>query len=200
MTTFLLIRHGLNDLVDKAIAGWMPGVHLNAAGQAQAAQLAERLAQAPIAALYSSPLERARETAAPLAERLGLEIRTCEDFGEIRFGDWTGKELKELAADPHWQQFNALRSLTRAPGGETMLEVQARTVRALEALRQQHPNEMVAVVSHGDPIKSALLYLLGLPMDFYSRFDISPASVSVVTVDEYHPRLLRLNDAGATIR
>lgn len=200
MTTFLLIRHGLNDWVDKAIAGWTPGVHLNVAGQAQAVHLSERLAQAPIAALYSSPLERARETAQPLAERLGLEIRLCEDFGEIRFGDWTGKALNDLAADPRWQQFNALRSLTRAPGGESMLEVQARTIRALEVLRRQHPNEMIAVVSHGDTIKSALLYLLGLPMDFYSRFDISPASVSVVAVDEHSPRLLRLNDTGKPLR
>ena len=93
MTTFLLIRHALNDYVDKAIAGWTPEVHLNDVGRAQAERLAERLAQAPIAALYSSPLERARETAAPLAKRLGLEVRMCEAFGEIRYGEWTGMPL-----------------------------------------------------------------------------------------------------------
>jgi probable phosphomutase (TIGR03848 family) len=200
MTTFLLIRHALNDYMDRAIAGWTPGVHLNDAGRAQAEGLAGRLAQAPIAAIYSSPLERARETAAPLATRLGLEIRICDSFGEIRYGEWTGKPLAELAEDGRWRQFNFIRSLTRAPEGETMLDAQARAAAGLEELRDRHPREMVAVFSHGDVIKAAVAYFAGIPIDFYHRFDIGPASVTVVTVDDHGPRLLRINDTGEPVR
>jgi probable phosphoglycerate mutase len=200
MTTFLLIRHALNDYIDKAIAGWTPDVHLNDAGRAQVERLAERLAQAPIAAIYSSPLERARETAAPLAKRLGLDVRMCEAFGEIGYGEWTGKSLSELARDGRWGQFNSVRSLTRAPGGETMLEAQTRVMAAIEVLCDQHPREMIAVFSHGDVIKAAIAYFLGIPLDFYYRFDIGPASVSVVTIDDHGPRLLRINDTGEPVR
>jgi probable phosphomutase (TIGR03848 family) len=199
MTTFLLIRHALTDYVDKAIAGWTPDVHLNDVGRAQAERLTERLAQAPIAALYSSPLERARETAAPLAERLGLEVRIREAFGEIRYGEWTGMPLTELAGDQRWLKFNSVRSLTRPPNGETMLEVQSRAIAALEELRDQHPRDMVAVVSHGDVIKAAVIHFAGIPIDFYYRFEISPASVSVVTIDDHAPRLLRINDTGELV-
>ncbi|HEY8458985.1 MAG TPA: histidine phosphatase family protein [Blastocatellia bacterium] len=199
MTVFLLIRHALNNYIGEAIAGWTPDVHLNDAGLAQAERLSERLAQAPIAAIYSSPLERARETAAPLAARLGLEVHIHDAFGEIRYGEWSGKSLAELAEDCRWRRFNSIRSLTRAPGGETMIEVQARAAAGLEELRELHPREMVAVFSHGDVIKAAIAYLAGIPIDFYYRFEISPASVSVVTIDDHGPRLLRVNDAGEPV-
>lgn len=197
MTTFLLIRHGLTDLVDRAISGWMPGVHLNETGRGQALGLAERLARAPIAAIYSSPLERARETAEPLAERLGLEIRLLDELGEIRFGEWTGRTLDELSGEPLWQRFNALRSLTRVPGGELMLETRTRVIEALARLRRAQANELIAVVSHGDVIRAAVTYYAGVPLDLFQRIEIGPASVSVVEVSEYGPRLLRLNDTGS---
>src|SRR4029079_19330524 len=143
MTTFLLIRHGINDLVDRAIAGWMPGVHLNQEGRTQAERLAERVGDARIAAIYSSPLERACETAEPIGRRRGLPVQICPGVGEIQFGDWTGHSLERLADAPRWRQFNSFRSGTRAPGGELMLEVQARTVAELERLGEQHPEETV---------------------------------------------------------
>jgi probable phosphoglycerate mutase len=193
MTTLLLIRHALNDLVDQAIAGWRPGTHLNAVGRAQAARLAEVLAEAPLRALYSSPLERARETAAPLAARLGLAVTTDTELGEIDFGDWTGRSLAELAADERWRAFNSLRSLTRVPGGELMIETQARMITALERLRARHPAEMIAVFSHGDPIRAALAYYLGLHLDLFQRFEISPASVSLVEFKDNGPLIQGLN-------
>lgn len=196
MTRFLLIRHGMTDLVDRAIAGWAPGVHLNDQGRAQAARLAERLAGAPIKAIYSSPLERARETAEPISRGLGLVTQIIEEVGEIVFGEWTGRELSELGNDPLWRRFNSLRSLTRAPGGETQLETQARMISALERLRDLHPDQTIAVVSHADVIKSAIAHYAGIPLDLIHRIEISVASVSVVEVGENNPRIVCVNNTG----
>jgi len=196
MTRFLLIRHGMTDLVDKAVAGWAPGVHLNDEGRAQAAKLAERLAGAEVKAIYSSPLERARETAEPVSRKFGLEVQVVEEVGEIVFGGWTGRELSDLNEDPLWRRFNSLRSLTRAPGGEIQLETQARMIAALERLRERHPGQTVAVVSHGDVIKSAIAYYAGIPLDLFHRIEISAASVSVVEVGEHAPRIICVNRIG----
>jgi probable phosphoglycerate mutase len=199
MTVFLLIRHALTDAVGTAVSGWLPGVHLNAAGRQQAARLAERLAPARIDAIYSSPLERAMETAGEIARRRGLPVLPCEAAGEVRAGDWTGRSFNELEGLPGWRRFNALRSLGRIPGGELMLETQLRIVRELECLRERHPDAHVAVVSHGDVIKAAVAYLAGIPLDLFQRLEISPASLSVVSIDEHMPRILRLNDTGEPV-
>jgi probable phosphomutase (TIGR03848 family) len=196
MTTFLLIRHATTDMTDRAVVGWMPNVHLNQKGQEQAERLAGRLAQVPIVAIYSSPLERAFETAAPIAKRLSLQISICEEIGEIQFGDWTGRNFQELDDMSKWKQFNLFRSGTRIPGGELMLEVQARIVVILEQLRERHPSDVVAVVSHGDVVKAAVAHYAGIHLDLFQRIEISPASVSVVVVNDYGPRILRINDTG----
>ncbi len=182
-----------------AIAGWAPGIHLNERGRAQRERLAARLVGAPITAIYASPLERARETAAPLAARLGLEVRVEEGLGEIRFGDWTGRTLEELASVPEWRAFNAFRSGTRAPGGELLLEVQARAVGTLDSMRARHPDETVAAVSHGDVLKAVIGYYAGIPIDLLERLEIDAASVSIVAVHAWGARLLRLNDTGEAI-
>jgi probable phosphomutase (TIGR03848 family) len=193
VTTFLLIRHGSTALVGNTLAGRLPGLHLDAAGRKQAQELALRLEKREIAAIYSSPLERARETAEPLAGRLGQQIRIHEAFNEIDFGSWQGKHVADLEGDAHWSRFNALRSITHAPEGELMLEAQSRVVHALEELRQIHPEETVAVVSHADVIKSALLLYFGAPLDSHLRLDISPASVSVLELSEWGPRITAVN-------
>jgi probable phosphomutase (TIGR03848 family) len=193
MTTIFLIRHGETDAVGKTLAGWLPGVHLNQAGIAQAERLAERLPAARIAAIYSSPLERAIETAQPLAGKLGIEPIRREALGEIRFGDWTGREIQELEGDPEWQRFNSFRSSTRAPGGELILEVQVRIVTELTELRRRHPDEAVAVVSHGDVIRAAVAHYAGIPLDLFQRFEISPGSVSILRLSEETAVLFRLN-------
>lgn len=196
MTTFLLIRHASFEGLGRRIAGWTPGVGLDEEGRVQARGLAERLKGVRVAAVYSSPLERARETAEPLAASLGLEVRPDEAFGEIRYGEWTGLDVGGLEPDARWRRYNHFRSGTRPPGGELMLEVQARFVGGLERLAAAHAGEAVAVFSHADAINAALMYYLGTPLDFFFRIEISPASVSILRLDEWGPKVLLVNDTG----
>src|SRR5206468_6060761 len=145
MTKFLLIRHAATDTAGKKLTGRMTGVHLNEQGVKQAQRLAERLANIPIAAIYSSPLERAIETAEPVAKAHQLEIIIQQDFIEIDFGEWTNCSIEELRNNKQFQLFNTFRSVTRIPGGELTLETQARIVAGLQQLCTQHPNQTVAV-------------------------------------------------------
>lgn len=193
VTTFLLIRHGSTDWVGKALAGRLPGVGLDAAGRIQSQELANRLADRPIAAIYSSPLQRAVDTATPLAERLGLPVVTREALTEIDFGAWQGAKITDLEGDMHWRRFNSLRGSTNAPGGELMLQVQTRMAAELENLRQRHREEAVAVFSHADVIKAALMLYLNIPLDCHSRLEISPASVNVLEIADWGPRVLAVN-------
>ena len=177
MTTFLLIRHGMTDAVGRRIVGWLPGVSLNDEGRRQA----ERLGQAlRVDAVYSSPLERAMET----AQAMGLPVIARDELGEIRFGEWTGQTLEELERDERWRRWNTERGALRAPGGESMAEVRDRMIGELRRLQKEHPRQTVAVVSHGDPIRAAIVGLLDAPMDAVLRLQIHPASVSVVRKDE----------------
>jgi probable phosphoglycerate mutase len=196
MTQLLLIRHASHDLLGVALAGWTPGVHLNAAGRREADALAARLADTPHDALCTSPLERARETALAIATRGGPAAEVRDALGEIRFGEWTGRRFAELERDTVFQRFNRDRLATRIPGGESMLEVQARIVRELEALAWRHPGGRVAVVSHGDVIKAAIAHVLGMSLDAIPRFDVSPASISIIAWIPGDPRVLALNDTA----
>lgn len=194
MATFLLIRHADNDFVGGGkIAGRMPDVHLNAKGREQAERLAERLARAGIGIIVSSPLERALETAAPLAKRLGLKVQISEALNEIDAGEWTGREFDHLRGNPHWRAYNSFRSGTRIPGGELAVEVQWRMVREIERLNQLHAESVIAVFSHGDPIKSALAYYAGIPIDLYRRIEISTASVTTIVLNEWGPKIMGVN-------
>ncbi len=196
MTTVLLIRHADNDFVGHTIVGWRPGVPLNARGCEQAERLAERLAGTPICAVYSSPLERATQTAEPLARRLGLEVSVVEAIGEIRFGDWTGKRIGDLASDPAWKRFNLDRANAPIPGGERMVDVEARMVAFLDAAGRDHNGGTIAAVSHGDPIRAVLCHYLGMPLDLVHRLEVQTGSVSVVELSDWGPRVLRINDTG----
>jgi probable phosphomutase (TIGR03848 family) len=196
MATFYLIRHGLNDFVDRAIAGWTPGVSLNDAGREQAGRLAWKLLGRGITRVYSSPLERALETARPIAEALGLKVEVRDALGEIRFGEWTGKRFDDLQRDPRWDLFNRYRSGTRPPGGELMLEAQVRIVNELECLRARYPDATMAVVSHSDIIRAALVHYAGMPIDLYARLAMDPGSFSIVALEPEGPRILALNVAA----
>lgn len=193
MTTLFLIRHAEHALLDHAIVGRAAGVQLSPEGIRQAEALAERLEGSSIRALYSSPLERARATAAAIAAIVGLEVQTVEELNEIDFGEWTDRTLVDLHELEEWRRFNAFRSGSRIPGGETIIEVQARMLRLIERLCTLHPIETVALVGHGDPIKAALAYYLGVPLDLAQRIEISPASVSIVRLERYGPQVLLLN-------
>jgi len=193
MTTFILIRHGLTDAVGHTMTGHSAGVHLNAAGRDQAASLPARLGPVPIAAIYSSPLERARETAQPIADARGLRIEIEPRFIEVDFGGWTNRRFADLAGDPHWQLYNAFRGVTRPPDGEALVDVQTRTLGALLDIQTRHPDAVVAVVSHADTLRAVLLYFLGMPIDFVQRLDVSPARISVLQLGESAPRVLHVN-------
>jgi probable phosphoglycerate mutase len=193
MTTFLLIRHGLTDAVGQVMTGHRAGVHLNPIGRDQAAALPARLGDIAIAALYASPLERTRETAQTIADARGLKVQIEPRFTEVEFGDWTGRRFADLAGDPHWQLYNRVRGVTRPPNGESLLEVQQRTVAALLELEQRHVDRVGAIVSHADTLRAVLLYFLGMPVDFVLRLELSPARISVLQVGAGAPRVLQVN-------
>lgn len=197
MTRVYLVRHGATDFLGRAIVGRKPGVALNGEGRAQAERLGRRFRNEGITAIHCSPLDRARETARPIADQLGLDIDIAAALNEVDFGEWTGLSLEELARLPDWQRWNSLRSSSRVPGGETMLEVQARVVGYIEKLGAAVRDAAYIVVGHADPIKSALLYFLGAAIDFMHRLEISPASISAVELGEQQPRLLFINETVA---
>jgi probable phosphomutase (TIGR03848 family) len=197
MTQILLIRHAVNDVMKaKKLAGWMPDVHINEEGRKQAEDVAERLRDLPITAIYASPLDRTRETAEPLARALNLEVQIREDIGEVRYGDWTGKSLEELSKLDAWKVVQLYPSGMRFPGGETIREMQARIINQLDSIAADHPRDIVAIFSHADVIKAALAHYLGVHLDLFQRIIINPTSVSVVRLTPYGPQVLRINDDG----
>lgn len=201
MALLFLIRHGENEYTRTGkLAGWTENVTLNAAGQQQAQGLVERLKGVPFKFLYSSPLVRARETAAPLAAARGLPVQLDDGLGEVRYGDWTGQSLKRLARTKLWRVVQSLPSAMEFPGGgETMRGAQLRLVDALERIAAAHPKALVGVFSHSDPIKLAVAYYLGVPLDLFQRLHIQTASVTVLRLGQGQPNLVKLNDTGPLI-
>lgn len=196
MTTFLLIRHGHTEWIGKALAGHTPGIGLSQEGIRQAERLADRLRNLPVTAIYSSPLQRTLETAEVLAQTLDLRVEPRLGLIEVNFGDWTGMTLSELEGDPLWVRYNTLRSMTRPPNGDLMLDVQSRMTAELEQLRELHPNQMVAVVSHQDAIKATLAHYAGIPLDLFHRFEVHPASLSILELADWGPRIVTVNSTG----
>jgi broad specificity phosphatase PhoE len=184
MTTFFLIRHASCDGLGRKLWGRTPGVCLNEKGRLEARHLIERFRGTTLDAIYSSPLERALETAETIGRELKLEVNKDPAFNEIDFGDWTGKTFDQLSGDECWQRFNTVRSITRIPGGESFLEVQTRIVTELERLSVKHGDAHVGVVSHADVIKAALAYFAATPIDSLHQFEISPCSVNVIELDK----------------
>jgi broad specificity phosphatase PhoE len=188
-----LVRHAENDLVGHTLAGRRPGTHLNARGREQADRLAQKLATCNISRILSSPMERALETAEPLARRLELKIAVREAFNELNFADWTGRKFADLESEEKWRQWNSYRLGIRAPNGEMMIEVQTRFVTEIERLRQEFAGERVAIFSHGDPLKSVLMYYLGMPLDHFLRLDIATGSFSILELSDWGAKLQGFN-------
>ena len=200
MTTFYLVRHADIEPVGKWIAGRTPGVHLSEQGRHQLRALARLAATLNLTAVYTSPLARAQETALALADPLGGEYRIAEELLEVDFGDWTGYSFETLEPLIPWQNFNTFRSGSRIPRGEMMIDVQQRVVGFMQQLRADFPEDNLLLVSHGDALRSALLYWLGMPIDFIARLQWDPAGVTALQLDErqallrYHnlnPELIR---------
>ena len=196
MTTVLLIRHGHTDTAGRHLTGLSRGVHLNDAGREQADALVKRLEGVPLAAIYSSPLERCRETAAPLARARGLSVRVRRPLLEVDYGEWTGRSIASLRRTKLWRVVQQTPSAMRFPGGETMVGVQARVVEELHALVEAHGTDAIAVVTHADVVRLALMHYAAIHLDELQRLVVDPASVSVLAIGAGTPRLLKVNDTG----
>ena len=194
MTTFFLIRHASCSGLGQTLWGRTTGICLNEKGRLEAQRLADRFKGITLQAVYSSPLERALETAEAIARSMRVEVEKNSALNEIDFGEWTGKTFDELSSDERWRRFNTNRSMTTIPGGESFLQVQSRVVTELERLALQHPGAAVAIVSHADVIKAAVGYFAATPIDLLQRIEISPCSVSVVAVSKDSTKLWSINN------
>jgi broad specificity phosphatase PhoE len=192
MTVFYLVRHAAHATQGERLVGRVPGARLGELGRRQLRFLRERLAGLPIEAVHSGPLERAEET----ARALGLPVTIAPELDELDYGDWTGCSVEELAGDLAWEAWNRFRTGTRIPGGETMLQVQARSVGLVQRLQAEHPSGRVVLVSHGDVIRAVLLHYLGLSLDLFARVEINPGSLSVLAVEPWGARVLLLNQTA----
>lgn len=193
-TTFLLVRHAAHDNVGGFLAGRMPGVRLGEGGRAQAARLGERMRREAFDAIHASPRERTQETALAIADGRGLTVETAPELDEVDFGRWSGRDFPDLNTDPLWRKWNTVRSVTRTPGGETMLDVQRRALALMERLAAISDDRAVVLVTHADVIKTVVSYHLGLPVDAWPRFEISPASLTTLVVGDWGAKLLGLNE------
>ena len=200
-TLLLLVRHGKTPTTGTTLPGRAPGLHLSDAGVAQAEAAATRIgALDRVGAVYASPLERTRETAAPIARAAGLRVRRNKGLLECDFGDWTGRKLKDLNKLPEWSTVQRYPSGFRFPHGESFAEMQQRMVSTLQALAAEHPGETVVAVSHADPIKAAVAHALGTHLDLFQRIVVSPCSISAILVTAGGPIVLAVNSTGDDLR
>jgi probable phosphoglycerate mutase len=196
-TLVVFVRHGETPTTGKALPGRAPGLHLSDHGQAQAKEVAARLAVlGKVDAIYTSPLERTRETARPTAEVFGLKPRVERGFVEADVGDWTGRDLGAVRKEPAWKTVHQWPSGFRFPGGESFPELQARAVGAVERLRSAHPGQTVVVFSHADTIKVVAASALGIHLDLFQRIVISPCSVTAIAYGPGGPLVLCVNSVG----
>jgi probable phosphoglycerate mutase len=195
MPLLLLIRHGENEYVKTGkLAGRLSGVHLNERGQKQAQALGEALAQVPIKAIYSSPLERAMETAQPIASPHKMTIQQEPDLMDTDVGRWQGKSLKVLRLTKAWKIVQSAPSRFRFPDGESFVDAQTRYIDTLERIVQKHkPQDVISVVFHADPIKLAVSHFLGMPLDHFQRLGCDTGSLTALYISEANATLIKLN-------
>jgi probable phosphomutase (TIGR03848 family) len=196
MALILLIRHALTESTGKRLSGHTPGLHLSEIGRQQAEAVAERLRSVPLAALYTSPLERCAETAEAVARGRGIAVDPLPALLEVDYGKWTDRPMAQLVRTSLWKRVQQTPSSVRFPDGETLEEVQARSVAALLELARRHPRAAVAVVTHAEVIRLAVAHFAGVHIDLFQRMIVNPASVSAVALGDGMPRIIRLNDTG----
>lgn len=198
MPTVLLIRHGENDFVKKSrLAGRMKGVHLNEKGRTQAEQLSKSLSGHKIKAVYSSPLERATETAAPIAAAQKLKVIRRPGLLELDMGKWENKTIKQVARQKLWKVVQQSPSRARFPEGESFAEAQLRIANEIQNLCGQHkPRDLFVCVGHSDMIKLAVAYFLGLPLDLFQKLVVQPASITTLQIYKSGSRLVNLNQSS----
>ncbi len=199
-TLFLLVRHGQTPTTGKVLPGRAAGLHLADAGREQAQAAADRIAAlARVDAIYSSPLERARETAAPIGKARGLKVGVDKGLLECDFGDWTGGELKKLMKLPEWNTVQRAPSTFRFPGGESFTEMQGRMIGTIDRLRAAHDGGVVVCVSHADTIKAAVSHAMGTHIDMFQRIVISPCSITAIAYSSGGPVVLTVNSTGGSL-
>ncbi len=198
-TLVLLVRHGKTPTTGKVLPGRAPGLHLGDEGIAQANRAAQRIAAlgpGKVAAVYASPMERTKETAAPIAKATGLRVRTHKDLVEADFGQWTGRKLTDLYKLPEWSQVQRYPSGFRFPGGESFPEMQTRMVGAIQDLVAKHPGETIVATSHADTIKAAVAHALGTHLDLFQRIVVGPCSITAILYTTGGPVVLAVNSMG----
>lgn len=194
MTTFILVRHGAHDRLNRFLDGRRPGVHLNDIGRRQAEWAAGRLASLAVDALFTSPLERTRETAEVIAGRCGLAPTIEPALEELDFGEWSGRTITELEPLEAWRQWNEARAIATTPAGDTMRAAQTRILDLIDARRKEQPDGCFVLVGHSDPIKAALFFYLGLSLDKLHRIAVAPGSLSRVEIDGWGATVTALNE------
>jgi probable phosphomutase (TIGR03848 family) len=200
MTTILLVRHGQTPSTGKILPGRAKGLHLADAGREQAERAAARIAELPnVAAVYTSPMERARETAAPITAATGVRAKVERGLNECDFGGWTGASLRSLMKKKEWGTVQRSPSSFRFPNGESFTEMQHRIVTTLDRLREAHPGGTVVCVSHADPIKAALAHALGSHLDQFQRIVVGTCSISAVAWSPFGPVVLAVNSTGRSL-
>lgn len=193
-TRVFLVRHAAHDNVGSYLAGRTPGVALGVHGSAQARRLARRMGREAIDVIHASPVQRARETAQAIADVARREVEIAPALEEIDFGSWSNRTFNDLNQDDHWRRWNAARSITATPSGETMLGVQARVFEHVLRTVAAHEGKTIVMVSHADPIRAALGVLIGLPLDRLPALDIAPASISCVDFDPWGAVVRQVNE------
>ncbi|MCB1000738.1 MAG: MSMEG_4193 family putative phosphomutase [Acidimicrobiales bacterium] len=199
-TLVLLVRHGRTPTTGTLLPGRAPGLHLAEVGLDEARRAGERIAALrSVDAVYASPLERARETAAPIAAARGLKVRVDKGLLECDFGEWTGAELKRLMKLPEWGTVQRAPSTFTFPGGESFTAMQTRMVSTIDRLRAQHPGGTIVLVSHADPIKAAVAHAMGTHIDLFQRIVISTCGVSAIAYGAGAPIVLTVNSTGGSL-
>jgi probable phosphoglycerate mutase len=197
-TRLVLVRHAVTPQTGPLLSGRKPGIDLSDEGRRQAEATADRLAPpVRVDAIYASPIERTQQTAAAIAARHDLPVVTLDGVIEAEYGDWTGGTIAELAKTDLWKVVQAAPSRARFPNGESIAEMQARMVAALDGVIAAHPGEHVVVVSHADPIKAAIAHYTGMHLDLFQRVVVSPASVTVFEVGAFGAALVKANETGS---
>lgn len=196
-TRLLLVRHAVTEETGKTLSGQTRGIDLSEEGKAQAKALGERLTTLPVAAVYASPLERTRQTADPIADAHGLEVRELPDVIDYDVGEWTGKPLSELAKGDLWRVIQAAPSRVVFPGGEALAGMQARVVAGLDRVVAEHAGRLVVVSTHADVVKAAVAHYIGLHFDLFQRLVVAPASVTALAFSGPFASLVLFNDTGA---
>ena len=195
-----MVRHGRTPTTGKVLPGRAAGLHLADSGKTEAEAVAKRIAEIKgVSAIYASPLERARETAAPIGKILGQKVNIHKGLLECDFGDWTGAQLTALMKKPEWTTVQKAPSTFRFPNGESFTEMQQRMVSALDDIRAKHPGGIVVCVSHADPIKAAVAHAMGTHIDLFQRIVISTCSVSAVAYSPSGPVVLTVNSTGGSL-